>query len=103
MDFIHSLLSLEIQGNIGEPQRNSGKSPQKSREVQGNSGNDFIQNLQPTLFEISFIVNSPLQHSFNQEWLEIWDSNLDVQIALDMYAIVTYITDYYLKVRNSNH
>ena len=38
-------------------------------------------------------------NSFNHEWLEIWDSNLDVQIALDMYAIVTYITDYYLKVR----
>ena len=38
-------------------------------------------------------------NSFNHEWLEIWDSNLDVQVALDMYAIVTYITDYYLKVR----
>ena len=41
-------------------------------------------------------------NSFNHEWLEIWDSNLDVQIALDMYAIVTYITDYYLKVRMSD-
>ena len=41
-------------------------------------------------------------NSFNHEWLEIWDSNLDMQIALDMYAIVTYITDYYLKVRMSD-
>ena len=40
-------------------------------------------------------------NSFNHEWLEIWDSNLDVQIALDMYAIVTYITDYYLKVSDN--
>ena len=42
-------------------------------------------------------------NSFNHEWLDIWDSNLDVQIALDMYAIVTYITDYYLKVSNTIH
>ena len=42
-------------------------------------------------------------NSFNHEWLEIWDSNLDVQIALDMYAIVTYITDYYLKASDNQN
>ena len=43
-------------------------------------------------------VDEVWTNSVIHEWLEVWNSNIDVQIALDMYAIVTYITDYYLKV-----
>ena len=43
-------------------------------------------------------VDEVWTNSVIHEWLECWNSNIDVQIALDMYAIVTYITDYYLKV-----
>ena len=43
-------------------------------------------------------VDEVWTNSVIHEWLEGWNSNIDVQIALDMYAIVTYITDYYLKV-----
>ena len=39
-------------------------------------------------------------NNYNQEWLNAWDANMDIQICLDYYAILTYITDYYTKADN---
>ena len=36
-------------------------------------------------------------NNYNQEWLTAWDANLDIQVCLDYFAILTYITDYYSK------
>jgi len=36
-------------------------------------------------------------NNYNYEWLKAWDGNLDIQLCLDYFAILTYITDYYSK------
>ena len=38
-----------------------------------------------------FVIN------FNSEWLRAWDDNLDIQICLDFFSVITYITEYYCK------
>ena len=44
-------------------------------------------------------VNETLINNFNHEWLQIWDSNLDISPVFDPYAIITYICDYFMKVK----
>merc|ERR1712082_536419 len=36
-------------------------------------------------------------NSYNSEWLRAWNANLDIQIVLDYFAVITYVTDYYSK------
>ena len=36
-------------------------------------------------------------NSYNPEWLLAWDGNLDLQICLDYFAVITYVTDYFTK------
>ena len=36
-------------------------------------------------------------NNYNEEWIRCWDSNMDIQITMDYFAVITYITDYYLK------
>ena len=36
-------------------------------------------------------------NSFNIEWIRAWNANIDIQICLDFFAVITYITDYYSK------
>ena len=36
-------------------------------------------------------------NNYNKEWIKSWNSNMDIQITLDHFAIVTYITDYMQK------
>ena len=36
-------------------------------------------------------------NNFNPEWAEAWDANHDIQIVLDYFAAITYITDYWAK------
>ena len=36
-------------------------------------------------------------NSYNPEWSRAWNGNLDVQICLDYYAVITYITEYFTK------
>ena len=36
-------------------------------------------------------------NNYNKEWIKCWDANMDIQITLDHFAIITYITDYMLK------
>ena len=36
-------------------------------------------------------------NSYNPEWIEAWDGNIDVSICLDYYAVITYITEYFCK------
>ena len=36
-------------------------------------------------------------NNYNPEWLLAWNGNMDIQLCLDYFAIVTYITDYYTK------
>ena len=36
-------------------------------------------------------------NNYNEEWIKCWDSNMDIQITMDYFAVITYITDYYMK------
>ena len=36
-------------------------------------------------------------NNYNPTFLSIWDANMDIQLCLDSYAVVTYITDYLTK------
>ena len=36
-------------------------------------------------------------NNYNSEWLNAWDANMDIQVCLDYYGVITYITDYYTK------
>ena len=36
-------------------------------------------------------------NSYNPEWIQNWNANMDFQICLDYFSIITYITDYYTK------
>ena len=96
---IIELLGIEEDPELLEELREEDKDSQllrKYHELLSHSMKGFAAVLRRDIDEV-------WTNSFNHEWLEIWDSNLDVQIALDMYAIVTYITDYYLKVSNTIH
>ncbi len=42
-------------------------------------------------------VKDAFINNYNEEWLRAWNGNMDLQICLDRFAIVTYITDYYSK------
>ena len=33
-------------------------------------------------------------NNYNSEWIMAWDANLDIQLCLDHYAIVTYVMEY---------
>ena len=36
-------------------------------------------------------------NSYNPEWARAWNGNHDLQICLDFFAVITYITEYYTK------
>ena len=36
-------------------------------------------------------------NNYNEEWIRAWDSNMDIQMTMTFFAIITYITDYYMK------
>ena len=43
-------------------------------------------------------INEVFSNSYNVEWLEAWDGNLDIQVTLDYYQVITYIADYLNKM-----
>ena len=34
---------------------------------------------------------------YNPDWILAWNGNMDLQICLDFYAVITYITEYFMK------
>ena len=36
-------------------------------------------------------------NSYNVEWARAWNGNTDLQVCLDYFAVITYITEYYTK------
>ena len=37
-------------------------------------------------------------NSYNVEWTRAWNGNIDLQVCLDYYAVIGYITEYYQKI-----
>ena len=42
-------------------------------------------------------VGERFVNSYNKEWIKAWDGNMDMQVCLDYFAVITYITDYVSK------
>ena len=40
-------------------------------------------------------------NKYNSEWLQVWSANLDFSPVFDFYGIISYVADYYMKVRKS--
>ena len=36
-------------------------------------------------------------NNYNNEWMKAWRGNMDIQVCLDFFAVITYITEYYTK------
>ena len=36
-------------------------------------------------------------NSYNIEWIRAWNGNMDIQVVLDYFVVITYVTDYYAK------
>ena len=36
-------------------------------------------------------------NNYNPHWMEAWNGNMDLQICLDYFSIITYMTDYVTK------
>ena len=46
-------------------------------------------------------IQERMVNNYNKEWILAWDSNMDIQICLDFYAVITYISDYVTKDEKS--
>ncbi|KAJ8369406.1 hypothetical protein SKAU_G00094340 [Synaphobranchus kaupii] len=42
-------------------------------------------------------IDEVFVNSYNPEWTEAWNGNTDLQITLDYFAVITYVTEYYIK------
>ena len=42
-------------------------------------------------------VDEIFVNSYNPEWARAWNGNTDLQVCLDYFAVITYITEYYTK------
>ena len=42
-------------------------------------------------------VAETMVNTYNSEWLAAWNGNMDIQLCLDFFAVITYISDYYSK------
>ena len=42
-------------------------------------------------------VKERFVNSFNKEWLRAWNANMDLQVAIDTYAVISYIVNYVSK------
>ena len=40
-------------------------------------------------------------NNYNPEWIVAWDANIDISPVYDYYGTITYVTDYFTKVRKS--
>ena len=42
-------------------------------------------------------IDEGFVNNYNPEWIHAWNGNTDLQITLDHYAVITYITEYMMK------
>ena len=42
-------------------------------------------------------VNETMVNTYNPEWISCWNGNVDFQLCLDYFAVITYISEYYAK------
>ena len=42
-------------------------------------------------------VDEIFVNNYNEEWITNWNANMDIQIVVDHFGIITYVTDYWAK------
>ena len=42
-------------------------------------------------------VAETMVNTYNPEWIKAWNGNMDFQLCLDYFAVITYISDFYCK------
>ena len=42
-------------------------------------------------------VSETMVNTYNPEWISAWNGNMDFQLCLDYFAVITYISEYYSK------
>ena len=61
----------------------------------------YVEALQTSKSGYSIILERDIDelyvNSYNPEWARAWNGNHDLQICLDYFAVITYITEYYCK------
>ena len=61
----------------------------------------YLKALSTTKYGYKIILSRDIDETYinpyNVEWLRAWDGNMDIQFVLDYFAVVTYVTEYYLK------
>ena len=70
-------------------------------EIAGVSKEDYIEALSNNYTNYSYHQKRDIDeiyiNSYNPEWLRSWNANIDVQICMDYFQIIAYITEYFLK------
>lgn len=66
---------------------------------------DYIEALQHSNRGYAIVLARDIDectvNPFNPEWLRAWNGNMDLQVVIDFYQVITYITDYYSKADDS--
>ena len=74
---------------------------QKAGLVTPEDINLYAEALRTSLGGYSIILERDIDemyvNSYNPEWARAWNGNHDIQICLDYYAVITYITEYFTK------
>ena len=68
------------------------------------SEEDYLTALSYNRFGHSYHIKRDIDeihiNSYNTEWLRAWDGNLDIQVCMDFFQVITYVTAYYNKDEN---
>ena len=102
-EYIEKIMKEFDKGNENEItfKENRIKRIKKVCEVAEVSYNDYIKALGMSKSGYKVVLARDLDelniNPFNKEWLRAWNGNMDIQPALDFFAVITYITDYYSK------
>ena len=70
-------------------------------EIAGVEPNEYIEALSWCRAGFSLHQKRDLDemyiNSYNPEWILAWNGNIDIQVCLDFFAVITYITEYFSK------
>ena len=84
-----------------EYQKNIKLRIQNLLEVAGVEYDDYLEALGASKSGYSIVQQRDLDeiniNSYNTEWIRAWNGNMDIQVVLDYFAVITYVTDYYSK------
>ena len=70
-------------------------------EIAGVEPNEYIEALSWCRAGFSLHQKRDLDemyiNSYNPEWILAWNGNIDIQVYLDFFAVITYITEHFSK------